>query len=416
MDCLLPDVLAALSGEAPADTRMVVPPAAFTAGASGRSPGSARAVGKGAYGTDLAFHVDGANFTVQWEDATVDPARADAILAQLEAAWPVLVDDGGWPAPVSSDTYLLRVVLDPELGGSGYTTVYPTDDYPEGYPVSYLNPAYDIADPEFGLSVAVHEFGHMLQYRLRDWQGGRADSWYWEATSEWVAERAAPTLDTYAESSYWYAQWPDARFDRVERYHGYGMLLLNAYLDERVFGLEGIRDVWIAGEGNVTTWDVLIEGVAGRDFGELMAGMAGEVAARTLRESNLYDTPIRVATHDQAPEWEVIDAPELYGSHLIDVGSGEVTVEGDVALAYVIAGELGEMPADGPYTLVVTALSENGEVAYGLARPVEEEEEVPVAACGCGGGFGGGWLGVGLGLLAVRRRAGARLPSRTGPL
>lgn len=411
MDCLLPDVLAALSGEAPVDVRMVVSPAAFGASLSaGMSSGgrtrTAAPQGKIVYGADLPYHIEGDHFTVQWEDATVDPTRADAFLAQLEAAWPLLVEDGGWPAPISSDTYLLRVVLDPELGGSGYTTVYVTDDFPQGYPVSYLNPAYDIEDPSFGLSVAVHEFGHMLQYRLRAWQGGRTDSWYWEATSEWMAERGAPALDTYAESSYWYAQWPDARFDRVERYHGYGMLLLDAYLDERVFGLDGIRDVWIAGETDTASWDVLIEEVAGRDFGELMAGMAAEVAAGTLRESALYDSPVRAAVHGTAPAWEVIAAPELFGSHFVDIGGGAVVVEGDgedVAVAYVVDGTVGKMPAEGPYTLVITALSELDTVAYGVAPPVLAEE--PVEACACGGSDSGGWLGVALGVLAVRRRA-----------
>lgn len=393
MDCLLPDVLAALSGEAPADVRMVAAPAAVA------GPSHLRANGKGVYGADLPYHLDGDNFTVQWEDATVDPERAAAVLAQLEAAWPVLVNEGGWPAPVSAATYLLRVVLDPELGGSGYTTVYITDDYPQGYPVSYLNPTYDIEDPAFGLSVAVHEFGHMLQYRLRDWQGGRADSWYWEATSEWMAERAAPALDTYAESSYWYAQWPGARFDRIERYHGYGMLLLNAYLDERVFGLDGIRDVWMAGQGEATPWDASIAGVAGQDFGAIVAGMAAEVAAGTLREGALYDAPLRVAVHEEAPEWQTIEAPELFGSHLVDIGGGAVIVEGDVTVAYVANGEIGALAPDGPYTLVVTALSDNGELAYGVSRPAIEAEP----ACGCGGGSGAGWLG--LGLLAARRRS-----------
>ena len=410
MPCLLPDTLAALSGETPADVRMVTPPAAF-----GAPDGTVRrAGGKAVYGGDLTFHLDGLNFTVQWEDATIDGDRAAAILAELEDAWTALVVEGGWPAPVSSETWLLRVVLDADLGGSGYTTVYTTDAYPEGYPVTYLNPVYEGDRPAYGLSVAVHELGHMLQYRLRDTSRGRSDSWFWEATSEWVAERAAPELDTYADSTYWYAQWPDARFDRVERFHLYGMLLLDAYLDERVFGFDGIRDTWIAGEGRADPWDMLIAETTGADFGALIAAMAAEVAAGTLREGALYEPPVRVATHAEAPEWEIVDAPERYGTHYIDIGGGGagLVVAGDVWVGYATDGAILDAPPDGPFTLVLTALTDDeGEVGYGLTPPVDTPIEAP-EGCACAAPVGGsGALAVGIAAAVARRRRLLRVPA-----
>ncbi len=404
MDCLLPDVLDALSGGHADDVRMIEAPAEM-----GRvRPRGGR---KGVYGESLAFHLDGTNFTVQWSDATVDPARAADLLDQLESAWTVLVDEEGWPAPTSSDEWLLWVVLDPALGGSGYTTVYGSDDYPDGYPVTYLNPAYDLEDPRFGLSVAVHEFGHMLQYRLRDWELGGADAWYWEATSEWVAERAAPSLDTYAESTFWYAQWPHARFDAVERFHPYGMLLLNAWLDERVFGFDGVREVWLAGRDDDTAWDVLVGEVAGRDFGEMVAEMAAEVAAGTLREGALYERPTRAATHDAAPAWEVLPLPGLYGSYFVDIGGGAVTVDGPVRAAFVQDGVVTDAaPAEGAYTLVITAVGEEGEVGYGTTPTAGRGEDDPPIACGCASvPRVGAWPAVGLLVAAVglRRRVGS---------
>ncbi len=403
MDCLLPEVLAALAGDTPVDVRMVVPPAAL------RAAPAPRADGKGVLGANMRYHVDGAHFTVQWADTTVDSERAAAILAQLEAAWPVLVDAGGWPAPVSSDTYLLWVVLDPELAGSGYTTVYTTDAYPNGYPVTYLNPDYYADEPEFGLSVAVHEFGHMLQFRLRDWLLGSADGWFWEATSEWIAERGAPALDTYAYSTWWYAQWPDGRFDRLEDNHPYGMVLLVAWLDERVFGLEGVRDTWLAGQDDDRTWDQLIADVAGRDFGELVAGMAAEVAAGTLRESAIYERPLRGATHPEAPGWATIDAPERYGTHFIDIegGGANLVVEGEVIVAYVHDRVVTDVVPGESYTLVLTGTGEGGKVGYGVGMAPDEVEPEP-SGCGCAvaartGAGGAAWLGMGLALAIARR-------------
>ncbi|MFN7145372.1 MAG: DUF6055 domain-containing protein, partial [Myxococcota bacterium] len=379
MDCLLPDVLDALSGGPPLEARMVDAPEGFGRSRPGyERPGTGR---KGVYGESLPFRLDGENFTVQWSDASVDPARAADILATLESAWTVLVEEERWPAPVSSDDWLLWVILDPTLGGSGYTTVYATDEFPEGYPVSFVNPAYDPEDPAFGLSVAVHEFGHMLQYKLRDWQLGRGDSWYWEATSEWIAERAAPTLDTYAESTFWYAQWPDARFDTLERWHPYGMLLLNAWLDERAVGFQGIRDVWLAAAGNERPWDELVAEVTGRDFGEIVAEMATEVAARTLRESPIYDVPAREASHERAPAWEVLELPGLYGSYFLDIGDGAIEVRGPVLTRFVQDGRvLDEAPVAGPYTAVITAIGEDGELEYGTTPPAEDADGP--GACG----------------------------------
>lgn len=412
MDCRLADVLDALSGGPAPDVRMVAPPPWVGPAAAPPFPGPPGADGigasrpiKGVYGERLPYGIDGRNFTVQWSDPSVDPARAADVLAHLEGAWDTLVVAEGWPAPVSSGEWLLWVILDPELGGSGYTTVYPSDDYPLGYPVTYLNPAYDEEDPAFGLSVAVHEFAHMLQYRVRDTSLGRADAWYWEATAEWVAERAAPELDTYAESTWWYAQWPHAPFDAFERFHPYGMLLLNAWLDEHAVGFDGIRLIWRGGGG--VAWDARIAEVTGEDFGATVADMAAAVVAGGLRESALYEPPLRAAAHHTAPTWETLELPGLYGSHYIDVDDGPIVVSGPVLARFVQDGEvLDAAPLTGPYTAVFTGVAEEGALAYGTTPP-EDRAAVPVG-CGCAGASAPVGLAA-VGLAAVLRR---RRPSR----
>lgn len=394
MDCRLPDVLDALAGDTAVPVLMREAPPGL-----GRTRAGVR--GPATNGENMPFHLDSEHFTVQWEDPSVDPVRAAELLLQLERAWRVLVVREGWPAPVSSDRWRLWFILDPELGGSGYTTVHATEEHPEGVPVAWLNPVYDLDDgPAFGLSVAIHEFGHMIQYGMRSRDVTGLDAWYWEATSEWMAERVAPELDTYAESTVWYAQWPDAPYDTVHRWHPYGMVLLNAWADERVFGFDGVRDVWLS-EPDVG-WDEALADVAGQPFGEMVTAMAAEVAAGTLRESHLYAVPDRVAVHPVAPEWETLPLPGLYGSHFIDVGEGAIEVEGPVEVAFVWGGDVHDAPpVTGAYTVVVTALEEDERFSYGSSPPVPEGGGGPF---GCASGGGAAGL---LGLLAGwgRRKA-----------
>ncbi|MFZ5479677.1 MAG: hypothetical protein ACOZNI_23120 [Myxococcota bacterium] len=377
MDCGLADVLAAKAGlEEPADPRMLAPPPFF----DGRV--RPRADGKGVYGQPLPNAIDTENFTVQWDHPDVDPDRAAEIAEALEAGWAALVEAGGWPQPVSSDQYLLWVILDPTISGSGFTTTYETDAYPDGYPVLYVNPDFAPGYPGFERSVSVHEFGHALQFGLRDWWTEGTDAWYWEATSEWVAELGLPDADTYALSTYWYAVAPEASFDSTVDSHQYGMLLLNAYLDEYEIGAEGIRDVWIAGEGG-GHWEDLIAEATGRDFGDVVADMTGAYAAGALRESPLYYEP----TFDD-PVW-TSDLPGRYGTHYVDLGVAmTLDVTGDVEVRYVLDGGWSEEPPGDVVTF--TAVARRGEYGYGeLVADVEDDclcadeapPEAPAGGC-----------------------------------
>jgi hypothetical protein len=364
MDCGLAEVLAARAGEhAPSDPRMLVAPAFL----DGRA--RPRADGKSVLGQSLAHHVDTANFTVQWSDESVDPAVAADIAVALEAGWARLVEQDGWPAPVSSDAYLLWVVLDPALTASGFTTTYRGDGF--DYPVMYVHPAYVPEEPAFQLSVAVHELGHALQFRQRAWAAG-ADAWYWEATSEWVAELGQPDADTYAWSTYWYAQAPSAPADSTVAYHQYGMVLLNAYLDEHVVGPTGIRDIWLSG----LEWPVAIAAAAGSPFGSVVADMTEALVAGDLREAHLYETPVFA---------EELAMPGLYGTQYLHEPEA-VTIKGDVT-----ARRVGDV-------LTLTSLGD-GALSYGAAP------ELPEASCGS-------VLILATAPAALRRRARSR---RRGP-
>lgn len=400
MDCLLPAAFLALGGGPVAHPGMVGPP--FAPRASAPPP----AAGKATYGEDLPYAVDSANFTVQWEDPTVDPARAGAISAQLEAAWTRLVEEQGWDAPVSADRWRLWVILDPALGGSGYTTEYVTDDYPEGYPVMWVNPSYELDTPAFGLSVAVHEFGHALQFRHRDWAPGDGETWFWEASAEWTAELGAPDLDTYALSSYWYAADPTVAYSRSAAGHAYGMFIVPAWLEEHGGG--ELRGVWAGQSGQ--GWEDVLADAAGRPFSEVVVETAGAYGARALAESDLY----------YAPEPTPIDGPSALRTETVagrlgtwyyevDPGpDGRFWSEGAVEVRYARDGAWSAEPPPGPFLAMVTTLEGDGSFLVGVEPRTADTGESPAAACGCASTPTRGLPGLILLVPLLRRRGFTR--------
>lgn len=411
MDCLTPVVLAALAGQpypaAAFDPRMLVPPPAL----DGRPRRYADA--KGVYGSSLAHHVDSANFTVQWAGNDSDEAYARTVSATLEAAWTALVEEQGWPAPASSDRYLLWVVLDPGVPGSGYTTTYATAEFPDGYPVSYVSPGYGDADyPGYSRSVAVHEFGHMIQYGVRRWDSTPDESWYWEASAEWMADRGAPALDTYALSTYWYAADPAAAYDSPDGYHPYGMLLLPRYIEDTA-GADAVRDGWVENEG--AAWPDAIAAGAGQPLGALIPEMAGAYAAGALTDSALFYTPDLLApTGSDA-------GGGRYGTRYVRVPRSDAaafTVTGPAVVRYAADGAWGEAAPDTDSIAAITR-TEDGTIAWGADGGADSADDsagdtavadtggdAEAAACGCaaGGAAQAGWGAALAAWLGARRR------------
>ena len=361
----LPHLLDVLSGRVPVDdVRIVEPPRGIV---------HPHAAGKSVYGGDLDYHYDTTNFTVQWTDATIDASLARAVGDQLEAAWPYFVDHG-WTPAVSSDQYLLWVILDPTLSGTGFTTVFASDDFPDGYPVMYVNPSYEAANPGFTPDVAVHEFNHALQFAVRDWSGGN-EAWYWEASAEWGVELSQPALDWYAYSSRWYAEAPQLSVTSLAGYHQYGMFLLNAYLAQFETGEDGMRDIW-ASAGS-TDWPEAIATSSGTDFGELVADMAGSVAAGALREDALYYDP---------NESRSLELPELFGTTYVPYDDADgISFSGPVSTRWAADGEWSEEAPEGAAMAAITRIEGEGELVEvdANAIPGVGPGEDPGGGCAC---------------------------------
>ncbi len=363
MYCLLPALLDALDGAPPAHPSMLRPPPQLLAPSRPPDRSGERAV----CGNNYAFHQETEHFTIQWEDAAVPQARVDEIGERLEAAW-TYFGDQGWQLPPYADSCYLWFILDTTMSGSGLTTLYYNDDFPEGYPVTFLHPTYVEQDyPGFAVSVAVHEFAHMLQFTVEDYFTHRDRTWYWEASAEWMAEKTAPDLDWYADSTWWYADFPDGDYNTTANFHPYGMLGLNAWIDQRV-GFGAITDAWQTAAQHDEGWDLRIARATGQDFASLVADFSGAYAAAALTESSLYWPPVREAAHTGVPDREKIPLPGLYGSYYIDIERADAPLAwgGDVAARFVAGGAWSDTPpASGDYTAIFTATATPGTFWYG---------------------------------------------------
>lgn len=389
--CLTPHALDVLAGRAPVDdVRYVRPP--FRAGAR------ATRSGKTVYGGDLAHHVDGAYVTVQWEDDGIDEAMAAAYADQLDDGFVSLVEEQGWPAPVSSDRYLLWVILDPTLSGTGLTTEYTTDDYPDGYPVIYLNPGWWTDYEAFSRSVAVHELSHAIQFAVRDWSASADETWYWEASAEWTAELGEPDLDGYTYSAPYYAEHTAYAYDSLVDAHQYGMFVLPAWVTQ-AWDVTTFQHTWTANGGDA--WTDVVEAQTGEDFGTTIGQMAAAYAGGTLRESALYEAATEAGTFDG--DALTVDA-DLYGSAIYTTTT-PAAVDGPGRLDPVDADTI-VVTRTGTGELRLVADDGEGDTAADTAGKGDTAPETaPPQACGCAGvGGAPAWLGLLVVAGAGRRR------------
>jgi len=305
--CLLPAVMATAPAGVDALGLTLPVPSAETAPPH---------TGKMVYGTALDHRVDTDNFSIQWTAGWISESMGSQVGADMEAAWHALVQEQGWPAPTSSDEYLLTVILDPDLGGTGLTWIAADERYARGVPVMYVNPVWT-SESAFMASLCAHEFGHALQFGVRDWyDGGSLESWYWEASAEWLSELARPEMDTYSWSAQYYAAAPHADHHSEAGYHQYGMFALNAYLDEYEIGTDGLREIWTDNLG--LNWDEEIAAAVQEDPAWIWAGFSAAYVSGMLRESELYPAPITVDGTTVLEGW--------LGSHYIPLGSVDEAV------------------------------------------------------------------------------------------
>jgi hypothetical protein len=394
------EVFEVLEGrEAPFAEHVLVPPPQLSGRPGPKPPGSDKAI----YGERMDNHLDSANFTIAWADGQATRGDAEDTAAGMEAAWQALVEEQGWTQPISSDRYLLWVILESDVDYAGYTTYYWTDDYPDRYPAIYLNTDY-AQHEDWWQSACAHELAHALQQAIRE-RSGRYESWYWEASAVWMEELARPELDQYGWVSEYYVEEAHRRYDSTTNSHEYGMFLLNAYIEEHLTGAGGLLSIWQhASEHQGDDWAEVLEGALGLPPAELWAGFVNATIAGDLAESRLYsDVEHDGDLYDGLEGCVAVLGTEYYRMPR----DGTVTVEArDEGEEFYIAG-----PEGWGTTLALS----RGDIV-GVLTPVEpsagyflwvEFEEEPVdtgdweesedwygsGGCGCAAGSGSQGLG-----------------------
>jgi hypothetical protein len=318
MDCETPAALAALAGETPAAyVRYLEAPGGMGEGGLSAPPPA----GKGVYGDSMDNHLDTENFSVQWAEGDGTDEIAEAAAEALESAWTVLIEEQGWRAPVSSDRYLLWVVLDPSLSGTGFTTEYKTADYPDGYPVVYVNPEM-FSYGDFFLALAQHEFHHAIQYGYRNYTASSDEPWYWEASANWAPYLVGPEANSFDYSAAWYADAAELDYASMSGSHQYGMFVLNAYLDTFV-AEHTMRTVWELGEGG-DRWLDIVATAAGLSADEVWGRFTANYAEDGLDSLGKFGAP-RFVRADAGTEAGTDGEAEQFGTVYYEFSGGDGT-------------------------------------------------------------------------------------------
>ena len=347
----------------------------------------ARDEGKALHWQPLAGRLDSKNISVQWAGADGDEVMAGVLLDAFEGAWDALITDQGWPGPASSDTHLLVVVLDPSIAASGLTLEYAVSGFPDGVAIIYMNPENAGLDAFFR-SVAAHELHHAIQFGMRGaWSSQPAEAWYWEASAEWAAELALPSLDQYAWSAQWFTQDPSLRFDSLDGFHQYGMFLLNAWLHEEA-GPSGMLETWaISTDRPEVGWDTLLAEGTGFDPQRIWGGFVQAVGARELAESALYPAVTPVA--------EIIDQvtgtlPRLGARYYTVAGAGTLVVEEGEVFVTGPGGEGASLEVAEGDLIAAVGLADGADYTLRLDPPPEGDDDDSAddggGCSGCGGG------------------------------
>lgn len=430
--CLTPQALDALGDpDQPVEERRLLhAPVGVGVRPDVAPPPDARAV----YGTVYANHLETEHFTLNWEEGVADDEIAARTGERLEAAWSTLVTEQGWTPPVSSDQYYLWVLLVNDLGATGFTTEYVTDDYPDGYPVVFLDTAW-ASDAPFWSTLVTHEFHHAAQFAVRQPAGGTEETWFWEASASWASLLVEPDSTALDYTVPWYAEQPDLSYDSGVGWHPYGMMVFNAWLDTVGVGPGAMLAAWAEGEAQPgASWRTILEASTGRSAGDLWSSFGRDFGNDTFGRTAAWADPAVTAlavgeqVHGSAEE---LGTAYYRGESDVWIDPHWVAGEGSAEVRF--PGQTGSRPWWVPAGTVVSITTTEGEsVVWSITvtdgpptgdtgdtggavdsgdTPPSNQDDPPkpgAPACACAAGTKEpppAGLALGIGLLCLTRRA-----------
>ncbi len=424
LHCLTPDALDALitPDEVVIDERLRTAPPGIGVRPAGAPPPDARSI----YGTPYENHLETEHFTLNWVGGLDYAEGAATAGVALERAWGVLVEQAGWTPPVGSDRYYIWVFLVDDLGGTGFTTEYVTEEFPEGYPVVYLD-GYWAVDAPFWSSLAAHEFHHALQFAVRDWAGaGDEESWYWEASANWASVLVEPESAAFDYLVPAYGDQAGLAYSSMAGSHQYGIFVLNGWLDTVGVGPATMQAVWAEASSRPDDdWKSLLVDTTGLEASALWSEFAAAFGNDTYSRGAWWPDP---SGRRLAGDVEYRDSAAELGTvyyHAVQDIQIEVRAEGDDELTVSFPGMEGDAPWLVPAGTTVAVTTTGGAAAswvlegHAVAGVGEDSVSADTAAdatspvgCGCASVPAPGWAWVpaaaGLWAQARRRRHAGR--------
>ncbi len=345
------------------------------------------------------------HFHLEWEDGAFSESMAQNFLDSLEESWSTEIDELGWKAPTSTDTYKLMVFVPDE---SRYAGAYTTVDNCEGSWMPYIV-AYSgsFSYGSWYKTMASHEFNHASQFAY----GFAHEFWWWEATATYAEEYVYPSYNDWSDMVSYYASIPYIGMNASAGnsnnselfYHTYAMAIWAFYLDQHVGGHDLVRGTWEYSEGEHGQYNLwmpdVIDGIEldGQtfDFDEVYEGFLAAAAVMDFDERNGYRTPNRVDTVRELPATGVeddTDPPQSLGQAFIKFDGDlaedgmelKVSFQGDPAAdgwyAVLVRGdtsveEMVPIPLDENYAGEATIPFEGGADLHLVVSPVLEDAQ-----------------------------------------
>jgi hypothetical protein len=390
---------------------------------------------------DFPSRKESEHFDLAWnpDDPAMDAATVDALLASLEHAWDVEVDELGWPPPDGTGPgQVLAIAFEMPAGSPGGLSAEGScgTDY-----ASYLivNTTFFAHDRGYVLDLPAHEFGHLCQRATgADYHGEPESSWYAEASAVWVEDVVNPDTNLYVKDFLpRYFRAPGLGLESIQDGVDYAHCLWPMYLDQQVGGPDLVKATWTSAAPQEAALDVT---------GRLLDGGVAPHFADFLAHTAAFDYPDGGLFADWNHAVEVSDGVSMFA-----VDAEGLPVDGDGADGLEMLGaeyvrvhfdplKPGEslrvhVHADAPWAVGAAAggfasgvSDDAGDVDLVLGGEGTEELEFgagPVAVagpwtwsvelvpapvvephgCGCATSSGGGGFPMALGVLCLRRRS-----------